>query len=508
MLYNFGNNPAPFYAVLSSSSGDRLLSSNCSFLTKQVVNGKWTLTYTDLCVGLSCDTDGGTDQKSIEHGSYGLQLYGIDDQGDNTEIHITNKSLHWLCPDDCEFVMRTKQGGEITYGDIGIKFDLSANGGYIPLSGDSQYSGINQKSIELITPNYYQLYNFDDHTTTDALSSDHVLIRSGSELKYAPLSSIVHISVDNQSIEFKDDPDDTLQIKDWDANEEANVSCFSETSGWSFVVRNNTTKDAEYVNLGNLSACYPDMHSLGYTTNGECEININGWDVASSIVVDEFSQTSGWSILARNDSTLSTMYLDLSQISCGGGGFSGLSVDNVSLSTDTNGKACIKGWNEDTIVHLTSVEQLKSYNGFVARDNNGQLKYLDLSALFGGSSGGLPGPFEPTITKNNGTVTVQMRNCVHRIARSYCFFADQTVSFSDADVVVYSGVEHTNPPTCTCFTGLYANAQQYLEWGTNCISATVTPLFRISNGEVVCDYRPMMNIQAYDHMAADSARPW
>ena len=64
---------------------------------------------------------------------------------------------------------------------------------------------------------------------------------------------------------------------------------------------------------------------------------------------------------------------------------------------------------------------------------------------------------------------------------------------------MYVIAEHTDPPTIQMSADDYATVTYNLgnSW-SNCLSTTVTPLYRTLSGEVKCDYRYMMNIQAYD----------
>ena len=64
---------------------------------------------------------------------------------------------------------------------------------------------------------------------------------------------------------------------------------------------------------------------------------------------------------------------------------------------------------------------------------------------------------------------------------------------------MYVRAEHTDPPTIQMGAGDYATVTYNLgnSW-SNCLSTTVTLLCRSLSGEVKCDYRYMMNIQAYD----------
>lgn len=144
----------------------------------------------------------------------------------------------------------------------------------------------------------------------------------------------------------------------------------------------------------------------------------------------------------------------------------------------------------------------------MARDQNNQLKYLDLSVASGGGGGGgqLPGPWEMTL----GGGTASFTNCCARIARAYYFFDDQSVNVpATGDVMVYMGVDHTPNPQVHVLTGNYQSARSLLSgMYSNCISATITPLYRITDGAVRCDYRCLMNIQAYDNRNYSSYIPY
>ena len=114
-------------------------------------------------------------------------------------------------------------------------------------------------------------------------------------------------------------------------------------------------------------------------------------------------------------------------------------------------------------------------------------------------SGGvkLPGPFEMDIDLSSGIAT--FTNCVMRIARGYFFFNDMTCIVPENDSIIYAITEHSNNPTVSITAGDYATVTQNLSstW-SNMLSTTVTPLYRTINRDVKCNYRYMMNIQAYD----------
>lgn len=109
----------------------------------------------------------------------------------------------------------------------------------------------------------------------------------------------------------------------------------------------------------------------------------------------------------------------------------------------------------------------------------------------------LPGPFEIDIDLSSGIAT--FTNCTMRIARGYFFYDDLTCSVPTEDSIIYAITEHSNNPTISIRAGSYATVSQNLSstW-SNMLTTTVTPLYRIISGDVKCDYRYMMNIQAYD----------
>jgi hypothetical protein len=121
--------------------------------------------------------------------------------------------------------------------------------------------------------------------------------------------------------------------------------------------------------------------------------------------------------------------------------------------------------------------------------------FIPFPSLSGGAK--LPGPFEVNIDLSSGIAT--FTNCVMRIARGYFFYDDLTCSVPREDSIIYAITEHSNNPTVSITAGDYATVMQNLSssW-SNMLSTTVTPLYRIINGDVKCDYRYMMNIQAYD----------
>lgn len=118
-----------------------------------------------------------------------------------------------------------------------------------------------------------------------------------------------------------------------------------------------------------------------------------------------------------------------------------------------------------------------------------------LSGITGGGGPSVPGPFEMTLSGQNAS----FKNCVMRVARAYFFYDDMTCTVPAGDQMVYSVLQHSETPSVTVSAGPYSEIAARLgtDW-SNLLSTTVTPLYRVISGEVACDYRYMMNVQAYD----------
>lgn len=75
--------------------------------------------------------------------------------------------------------------------------------------------------------------------------------------------------------------------------------------------------------------------------------------------------------------------------------------------------------------------------------------------------------------------------------------------------MVYFVMTHTTSPAVHMYVGNYSSAASLLG-GTaaNCISASITPLYRVTDNEVACDFRYMLNIQAYDNRNYSTNMPY
>ena len=108
------------------------------------------------------------------------------------------------------------------------------------------------------------------------------------------------------------------------------------------------------------------------------------------------------------------------------------------------------------------------------------------------SSGSLPGPFEMTLSSGSATFT----NCV--LQRDYCFIshADLTASVSESGDV-WVGVSFTEATgdmsiiTGSALTDVAFASRQEDE------SVIRVPLYKLTNGSVVCDYRKAPNTGLY-----------
>ena len=232
--------------VVLTSAYTRLLPADNEFLIRRKVNGFWQLEYAPLSVSISGDTMVDSQvlsyQKSLEYvsgnnGDY-LQLYKMDDIGEPAEhvdLKFAKNSFQHLLPDDEEFVIRTRAGGEIQYKKVAVCLSAYLSGDTAPISGDNEKT-LAQKSIDLIfdgnDPDYYQLHDMDKvgislpqkaitlsaDGYTPLLPSDYEFVLryngAGGTIKYANLSCGIptlsgdaNISQTYQSIQTKEDND-------------------------------------------------------------------------------------------------------------------------------------------------------------------------------------------------------------------------------------------------------------------------------------------------------------
>ena len=178
--------------------------------------------YTKLSASISgvieLDTQATAQQKSLEWKTHNnktyAQLYKMDAAGEPTEdvdLKWAKNSFQSLLPDDEEFVIRTREGGEIQYKNIGLCLSAYLSGG-VAISGDNEKTP-SQKSIDLVfngdDPDYYQLHDMDKAGTslprktitlssdgyTPLLPSDYEFVLrqngAGGTIKYANLSCCI-----------------------------------------------------------------------------------------------------------------------------------------------------------------------------------------------------------------------------------------------------------------------------------------------------------------------------
>lgn len=153
----------------------------------------------------------------------------------------------------------------------------------------------------------------------------------------------------------------------------------------------------------------------------------------------------------------------------------------------------------NVVLGETAVSLLPEDYEFVVRKNGkgGEISYAKFNIIGGAGGASLPGPFEMDLDLSTDVAT--FTNCVMRIARGYFFYEDLTCSVPREDTIIYAVTEHSESPAVSVCAGDYATVSQNLSstW-SNMLSTTVTPLYRTLSGEVKCDYRYMMNVQAYD----------
>lgn len=138
----------------------------------------------------------------------------MDAEGEPTEevdLKWAKNSFQSLLPDDEEFVIRTGEGGVITYKNVGLCLSAYLSGG-VAISGDNEKTP-SQKSIDLVfdgdDPDYYQLHDMDKAGVqlprkaitvsadgyTPLLPSDYEFVLrqngAGGTIKYANLSCCI-----------------------------------------------------------------------------------------------------------------------------------------------------------------------------------------------------------------------------------------------------------------------------------------------------------------------------
>lgn len=297
---------------------------------------------------------------------------------------------------------------------------------------------------------------------------------------------------------------DPTQLSSWDilvrrkqrhSKSDDNPNCDGQCSAY-----------LDYIPLSGFIVCDSEIDAIKGTEDTQCSsVQHNGTDSSLQIFkfddptvieVDEESK-SDYDIVLRDhsgaQSKVNYMSLsDLSSIISGGG--AEISVDSQysnlsSIGYDANGYLEIFNFSQGQ-----RVEKNDKFDIIVRDNQHGKVDYTPLSAL----GSGYPGPWEITIDEDTGDAT--FTNCVAKVARAYHFFGDQTANVGGGDKMVYFVMTHTTSPSVHMYVGNYSNAAGLLG-GTdaNCISASITPLYRVTDNKVTCDFRYMLNIQAYDN---------
>ena len=339
--------------------------------------------------------------------------------------------------------------------------------------GRSDQRSIGWLESDTAAPEELQLWNFDKAEAGSPTSSDMLLARrsteTGPELVYLPLQGGEVVpdsetsSAQTSSLQWRTEPETSskvLQIWKFDAVDEAIGDLSAALSGESHVMlRNCETSSVQYLQLSALSS------------SPSCDSQYAG------------AEPSEKSIQWREIEPGRPGYLQLYWFE-----EDPRQADRVSVQLSVNAKPLL-GPGYEFVVRKTS------------QNGDRQIEYKSLSAacLSGGTGGAgqLPGPFEMELSSGGAA---KFTNCVMRIARAYFFFEDQTLQGLDGtDQIIYVKAEHADPPTIELSSGPYATVSQNLSdrW-SNMLSVTVTPLYRVQAGEVKCDYRYMMNVQAYD----------
>ena len=190
---------------------------------------------------------------------------------------------------------------------------------------------------------------------------------------------------------------------------------------------------------------------------------------------DALSGANEQHVMLRNAALSSVEYVQLSCLSVLADSQGMSDQKSIGwLETDTKAPLELQLWNFDN----AEADKQTSADLIIARrktETGQELVYL--SGITGGG-----GP-----------------SVVMRVARAYFFYDDMTCTVPAGDQMVYSVLQHSETPSVTVSAGPYSEIAARLgtDW-SNLLSTTVTPLYRVISGEVACDYRYMMNVQAYD----------
>ena len=401
-------------------------------------------------------------------------------------------------------------------------------------------------------------------TLSGALSSEHhVVLRDveGKKVTYLALSAL-STNVDSEgntgqkSISWmSSEAEPRLQLYKMDEEGEENRKVSLSSLGGTisllsgdnqFVVRDSVGGEIKYLNidlentlsdaLSGISQGLPDSEDGTVSTSSLQKVEIS----AEGVEEGDVKKTNVWQmygfsdmgnaypdvsstlssehhLVMRNCETSAVEYIQLSALDsrlCADSEYSGeyqemKSVQFGTYTDDPHKWIQLYGFEQDVesgdrlSVRLTDKPKplLSGDAEFVVRttDANGnrKIEYKSLSAAASGGGTSIPGPFEMEL---EGT-TASFTNCVMRIARGYFFFPNQTCTVPNGNSIVYVILTHSSNPTIEVSAGDFQTVSQNLSdrW-SNMLSVTVTPLYRTLSGDILCDYRYMMNVQAYDAM--------
>lgn len=162
-LYNMHENGEAGHSVTITSALTPLLPADYELVVRKNGAGG-EIAYTKLSAALSStvelDTQATAQQKSLEWKTQNnktyAQLYKMDAAGEATEqVDLKNakNSYQDLLPDDEEFVIRSAQGGEIKYKNVGVLLSAynGGGGGSAEISVDSEIPALQHSSLQHIS---------------------------------------------------------------------------------------------------------------------------------------------------------------------------------------------------------------------------------------------------------------------------------------------------------------------------------------------------------------------
>lgn len=507
------------------------------------------------------DSDGSSGQKSVSWLSGSelpeLQLYGMDDDGESLSGVTLSSQPADILPDDYEFVVRKNgKGGEIGYATL----KLASKGSGAQADGDdvfAQTSSLQTRELssEDGVSSVTQIWEFDHFDKrwamlSDALSGENkdVLLRDceTSSVCYLSLSALssAPVSVDSEyegdlptmrSIQFgtySDDPNEWLQLYGFEddpaLHDHISVTLSSGhrnllPDGCEFLVRTTDERGWRTLEYKSLSAAVaPGEAAVDSMFQDAQTSSLETRTVSSEGGVSSFAQLWNFDhmdqrwyqlsdalsgalrdVVLRDTETSSVRYIALSALSAGGvhpdaDGESGQkSIDWLSGTEPP--EVQLYGMDEDgetlsnVVLGETAVSLLPEDYEFVVRKNGkgGEIGYATVNAA-GLSSAASRFQFALAFDGTQASIgegAVQIGG--------YTYFSNGGTVAGAGAGTWWICVQCQLGPQVQVGFAKYASTSD-LNYAQGDLTKYIFPLYKVSGGQVLVDYRPMPNAGCWE----------